>query len=90
MEGKLRNDCENARKEAEFYKEKYFAAERKYHARIAGQDGIPGWLFIFCFFDLVGAFLSEVGPKIDQAVTDSFDVLCYDGCTRLLIWKLFF
>ena len=34
------------------------------------------------FFDLVGAFLSEVGPKIDQSVTDSCDVLSYEGSSR--------
>jgi UDP-N-acetylglucosamine pyrophosphorylase len=34
-EAKLRNSYDQARKEAQFYKDKYFAAEKKYHARLA-------------------------------------------------------
>lgn len=34
MEAKLKNSYEQARKEAEFYKEKYFASEKKYQEKI--------------------------------------------------------
>lgn len=39
MEAKLTNSYNQARKEAEFYKEKYFAVEKKYHARALGREG---------------------------------------------------
>ena len=34
MEAKLKNSYDQAKKEAEFYKEKYFAAEKKYHIKL--------------------------------------------------------
>ena len=41
MENQLRNSYEQARKEAEFYKEKYFASEKKYHSQL----NRPGRIF---------------------------------------------
>ena len=38
VEGRLKKNYEEARKEAEFYKDKYFAAEKKYQRRLV-EDG---------------------------------------------------
>jgi hypothetical protein len=40
MEAKLKNSYDQAKKEAEFYKEKYFAAEKKYQARLDQEKGL--------------------------------------------------
>lgn len=38
MEAKLKSSYEQARKEAEFYKEKYFIAEKKYQNKVQECD----------------------------------------------------
>ena len=51
MEEKKKNSYDQAKKEAEFYKEKYFAAEKKYQARLDQEKGLREWEEWYRYFE---------------------------------------